>query len=66
MQTGMICPSCETPILTNQLIVGLPVIRITDIKKSALTGSELVFHVTCFTQKLRGAKKPIILNMEPA
>lgn len=56
MQTGNRCPICNLPILTNQVIVGLPIIRITDLRKSALTGQEVVMHVACFTEKM--ANKP--------
>lgn len=56
MQTGNRCPTCKLPILTNQVIVGFPIIRITDLQKSALTGQELIFHVACFAEKMKGKK----------
>ena len=59
MQTGMTCPTCNMPILTNQVIVELPVVRIVNVGKSALTWEEIVFHVECFTEKMAG--KPLVL-----
>jgi hypothetical protein len=63
MQTGMRCPACNMAVLTNQVIVGFPVIRITDVNKSAMTGQELLVHVTCFIEKMQGVKKQEILKV---
>lgn len=62
MQTGLRCPTCDLPVLTNHIIVGLPVLRITGLQQSAVTGQEIVFHVACFIEKMRGQKKPELLK----
>jgi hypothetical protein len=56
MQTGQSCQSCGLPILTNQVIVGFPIIRIVSLGKSAMTGNEMLFHVECFQEKMKGPK----------
>lgn len=62
MQTGLRCPTCNLPILTNQVIVGLPVLRITGLQQSAVTGTEIVFHVACFVEKMSGPKKQELIK----
>lgn len=53
------CLICELPVKVDQTIVGLPVIRVTATAKSQLTGSEVVFHLSCFMNKF---KKPALLK----
>jgi hypothetical protein len=52
MQTGMRCPTCNLPILTNEVVVGFPIIRIVNIDKSAMTGQEILIHAPCFQRKM--------------
>jgi hypothetical protein len=61
MQTGHRCPVCDRPILTNAVIVGFPVIRITDVNKSAMTGDEIIIHVDCFIARMRGTGSKLTL-----
>lgn len=63
MQTGLKCPACSVAILTNQVIVGFPIIRITGVNKSVMTGQEIVFHVSCFTEKMKGVRPQIPLSL---
>lgn len=65
MNTGLTCPCCKLPILTNHIIVGLPVIRITGPGTSALTGDEIAMHASCFTEKMAGLKKTILELAKP-
>ena len=45
-------PAGMKPILTNECIVGLPVVRIVNINQSKLTGEEVLIHVSCFQEKM--------------
>lgn len=53
------CLICEQPVTQHQMIVGLPVIRVTTTAKSQLAGSEIIFHLSCFMSHF---KKPTILK----
>lgn len=55
-----VCVSCEMPIEVSQAIVGLPVIRIKAPGKSAMAGTELLFHVSCFVSKMKTKKIELI------
>lgn len=55
MQTGLRCPTCNLPILTNEVVVGFPIIRIVNINKSAMTGQEVLIHAHCFKEKMEGS-----------
>lgn len=52
MNTGLRCCCCALAILTNQTVVGFPVIRITAINRSAMTGQELLCHADCFVKRM--------------
>ena len=56
MQTGLRCPTCNLPILTNDVVVGFPIIRIVNINKSAMTGQEILIHAHCFQEKVSNLK----------
>jgi hypothetical protein len=60
MNTGNRCTVCNLPILTNQIIVGFPIIRITGINQSAMTGDEFLIHAGCFTKRMYGEENHII------
>lgn len=42
------CRACEKWISTGQTIIGMPVLRVQGPGKTALAGTELLFHVRCF------------------
>ena len=60
MNTGKRCVVCTLPILTNHVIVGFPVIRITGIDKSAMAGEEFLAHADCFAERMSAPKSPIL------
>lgn len=47
------CGCCGQEILVGSTMVGMPVIRIVDVGKSAMAGTEIVFHVQCFLKKMK-------------
>lgn len=53
MQTGARCPICERNILIGDQIIGFPVIRITGMNQSKMTGEEMLIHAGCFGLKMR-------------
>lgn len=63
MNTGHKCPICQTSILTNDVIVGLPIIRITGINQSRATGHEYIFHATCFVKRMVEPKNEAVLQL---
>lgn len=60
MRTGENCFVCDKPIMTNQIIIGFPVIRITDIKQSKMTGSELIAHTDCFVSRMQEEPQQVL------
>ena len=46
------CIVCEKSVTVGQTIVGMPIIRITDVNKSAMAGTEILIHVACFLEKM--------------
>jgi hypothetical protein len=65
MKTGLNCPCCGLAILTNSTIVGFPILRITQLNSSALTGEEVVFHASCFIAKMQEKKEPKVKIITP-
>lgn len=51
------CRHCEHPLSVGQTIVGFPIIRIIGENKSAMSGFELLYHVSCF---INAHKKPAV------
>jgi len=54
------CGVCTNPIKPGQAVVGMPVIRITDVNKSQMAGGELIFHVSCFLRKMKEPKLELV------
>jgi len=51
------------PILIHHVIVGFPIIRITGIGQSAMTGEEYLAHADCFLNKMQSGKPVNILQL---
>ena len=56
------CGICGRTVLVGTDFVGMPIIRITGQGKSQLTGAEVMFHVSCFLQKMQTSKPVSILQ----
>lgn len=54
------CTSCEKPIEIGQTIIGMPVIRITATNMSAMAGTEILFHLSCFMAHFKKPKLEIL------
>jgi len=63
MNTGKSCIVCGKGIITNQVIVGFPVIKIFDLNKSAMTGQEMLCHADCFMRKMHHTEPVGILQL---
>lgn len=59
-RTLTLCRSCDKPVEPGQTIVGLPVIRITSEGHSALAGTEIVFHLSCFIKHFAKPKLQLV------
>lgn len=55
-----VCKACENPIEIGQTIVGFPVVRITAMNQSVLAGNEVLFHLSCFLERMGKKKVEII------
>lgn len=54
------CRGCEKEIEIGQTIVGFPIIRITATNQSQMAGNELLFHTSCFLNRMGKPKLELI------
>lgn len=56
------CRICDKAIEIGQTIIGFPVIRITATMQSQLAGNEILFHLSCFLEKMGKPKTVDIIK----